>query len=165
VCFGFIGGDRLKFGDVIVAVASLTVVYLLVYVVLSIALVPMNSAWGLNASFVVSVFVSAIIVGYVFAGKILEESRMTSIGKVVVLFAIVIMFIVLIGAGALGHSSALVDENLRNTYSTGSWSNSDWVAYEMVALALDMVVNILGALALGFAGLYLGSMRKPSAKT
>ena len=163
ICFG--GGDGLKFGDIVTAVASLAVIYILVYSVLSIALVPMNSVWGLNVAFVVSVLVSASIVGYVFAGKIQEESRMASIGKIVVLFAFVIMFVVLTGSGAAGHSSALTDENLQNMYQTGSWTNMDWVAYEMVAGVLIIAVNVLGVLALGFAGLYLGSMRKPSAKT
>jgi hypothetical protein len=69
---------------------------------------------------------------------------------VVVLFAFVIMFAVLIGLGAVGHSSALADENLRNTYSTGSWTNIDWVAYEIVELVLAIVVSVLGVLALGF---------------
>ena len=64
----------MEFGDVILAVASLAVVYILIYSVLGIVLVPMNSFWGLNVSFVVSVLVSASIVGYVFAGKIREES-------------------------------------------------------------------------------------------
>lgn len=158
------GGDSLKFGDVVVAAASLAVVYILIYSVLGIALVPMNSVWGLNVAFVVSVLVSASIVGYVFAGKIREESRMVSMGKVVVLFAFVIMLIV-IGSGAMGHSGALVDENLQNMYDTSSWTNMDWVAYETVVGALNTSMNILLALALSFIGLYLGSMHTPSAKT
>ena len=105
-----------------------------------------------------SVLVSGLILGYVFAGKIREESRMVSIGKIVVLFAFVIMLVVLIGSGAVGHSSALVDENLRNTYSTRSWTNTDWVAHEMMAVVLNTSVNVLGVLALGFIGLYAGSM-------
>jgi len=155
----------LKFGDVIVAVASWAVVYLLVYSVLSIALVPMDSFWGLNVAFVVSVLVSALIVGYVFAGKIQEESRMASIGKLAVLSAFVIMFAAMIIYGAIGHYSAAIDEYLQNTYSTDSWTNADWAAYEGVVLVLNTVVNVLGVLVLGFVGLYLGSMRKPSAKT
>jgi hypothetical protein len=145
-------------------VASLAVIYILVYSVLGIVLVPMNSFWGLNGAFVVSVSVSASIVGYVFTGKIREESRMVSIDKVVVLFAFVIMLIV-IGSGAVGHSGALTDENLQNMYDTSSWTNMDWVAYETVVGALNTSVNVLVVLALGFVGLYLGSMHKPSAKT
>ena len=150
----------MKFGDVVTAVATLAVVYVLIYSVLGIVLVPLNSVWGLNVTFFVSVLVSASIVGYVFAGKIREESRMVSIGKIVVLFAFVIMLIVL-GSGLAGHSSALTDENLQNMYDTSSWTNMDWVAYETVMGALMASVNVLVVLALGFVGVYAGSMRKP----
>ena len=165
MCFGFKGGDRLKFSDVIVAVASLAVVYILLYSLLSIALVPLYSMWGINVDFTVSVLVSGLVVGYVFAGKIQEESRMVSIGKVVVLFAAVIMLVALIGSGAISHSGALTDETLQKAYNTSSWTNTDWVAYEMMGLALNTAVNVLLVLVLGFIGLYVGSMRKPSAKT
>jgi hypothetical protein len=154
----------LKFGDVVTAVATLAVVYLLIYSVLGIALVPMNSVWGLNVAFFVSVLVSASIVGYVFAGKIQEESRMVSIGKVVVLFAFVIMLIIL-GSGLAGHSGALSDENLQNMYDTSSWTNMDWVAYETVMGALLASVNVLVVLALGFVGVYAGSMLRKPKKT
>ena len=163
ICFG--GGEGLKFGDVITAVASLAVVTLLVESVLGIALIPMISAWGLDATSIVSFLVSALIVGYVFAGKIREESRMISIGKVVVLFAVVIMFAVRIGYGAIGHYSDMVDENLRKMYSTSSWTTTDWFAYEHMALTELTAVPVVFALAFGFIGLYVGSMRKPSAKT
>jgi hypothetical protein len=163
ICFG--GGDGLKFGDVITAVASLAVVCLLVESVLGIALIPMYSSWGLDATSIVSIFISALIVGYVFAGKIREGSRMISIGKVVVLFAVLIMAVVRIGYGAIGHYSYMVDETLRNMYSTGSWTNTDWFAYEHMALTELTAVPVVFALAFGFIGLYLGSMRKSSAKT
>jgi len=163
ICFG--GGDGLKFGDGITAVASLAVVFILVESVLSIALIPMNSTWGVDVASIVSFLVSGLIVGYVFAGKIREESRMISIGKVVVLFAVVIMFAARIGYGAIGHYSALVDEYLGNMYSTSSWTNTDWFAYEHMMLIELNVVPVVYALAFGFIGLYLGSMRKPSAKT
>jgi phosphoglycerol transferase MdoB-like AlkP superfamily enzyme len=165
VHIGFGGGDGLKFGDVITAVASLAVVFILVNSVLGIALIPMNSTWGLDVTSIVSLLVSALIVGYVFAGKIREESRMISIGKVVVLFAVVIFFAARIGYGAIGHYSALVDENLRNMYSTSTWTNTNWFAHEAMALHLLNAVPVVYALVFGFIGLYLGSMRKPSAKT
>jgi hypothetical protein len=156
------GGDCLKFGDVVVAVASLTVIYVLIYSVLSIALVPMISGWGLNVAFVVSVLVSGLIVGYFFAGRIREEPKMVSIGKMVILFAFVIMLFVLMGSGG-GHSNAMIDENLTNMYDTSSWTNTDWFAYETMAGVGIVSVNVLLALALSFVGLYLGAMLKPSA--
>jgi hypothetical protein len=161
------GGDRLKFGDVIIAVASMTVVLWLVDTVLSFALVPMNPAWGGYVADVVSALVSPLIVGYVFAGKIREESRMASICKLVVLFAVATMLIIMIWGADIGHYNAMVDENLTNTYgktTTSSWTNSVWVAYESMMLNMVVALYIVIALVFGFIGLYLGSMRKPSTK-
>ena len=164
ICFG--GGDGLKFGDVITAVASLVVVELLVASVLNLALVPMSSILGVDVAAIVSFLVSGLVVGYVFAGKIREESRMTSIGKVVVLGAVLVMFVALIGCGATGHYSDMVDENLKSTYSTwSSWTNTEWVAFEHMMLVEWAVFPVVYALVFSFIGLYLGSMRKPSAKT
>jgi hypothetical protein len=82
----FGGGDRLKFGDVIVAVASLDVAFTLIGCLLNFALIPMNTEWGGMIAAIVSILISGLIVGYVFAGKLQEESRRASIAKVVVLF-------------------------------------------------------------------------------
>jgi len=155
----------LKFGDVITAVASWQVVFILVHTVLSIALIPMNSYWGFNVDSIMSFLISALIVGYVFAGKLREESRMISIGKVVVFSAVLTMFAGMIGVSATGHYNAWVDENLRNMYSTGSWTNTDWVAFEHMMLVEWAVFPVVYALAFGFIGLYVGAMRKSSTKT
>jgi hypothetical protein len=155
----------LKFSDVIVAVASLFVVDWLVNAVLNFALIPMSTSFGGDLAFILSALVSAIIVGYIFAGKIREESRMASIGKVVVLFAVVMMLTVWTTGGATGHYGAWVDENLRNMYNTTSWANVDWFWFEMMLLMAITAVYAVFTLVFGFIGLYLGSMRKPSVKT
>jgi hypothetical protein len=148
-----------------VAVASLSVAFFLIDTVLSFALIPMNSAWGGYVADIVSFLVSSLVVGYVFAGKIREESKMASIGKVVVLFAVVTMFFIMIWAAVIGHYNAMIDENLQNMYHTSSWTNSEWVSYETMMLFLVTALYIVFTLVFGFIGLYLGSMRKPSAKT
>ena len=155
----------MKFSDVIVAVASLFVVAWLVNAVLNFALIPMNTSFGGDIAFILSALVSAIIVGYVFAGKIREESRMASIGKVVVLFAVLMMLAVWTTGGATAHYSAWADENLKNMYNTTSWANVDWFWFEMMLLMAITAVYGVFTLVFGFIGLYVGSMRKPSAKT
>jgi hypothetical protein len=155
----------LKFGDVIIAVASLIVAFSLIDTVLSFALIPMNSAWGGYLADIVSLLVSALIVGYVFAGKIQEESRMASIGKVVVLSAFVMMFAVMIWLGSIPHMDAVIDANINSMYPTHGVANTDWVAYEGMMLLFPTALYIVFALVFGFIGLYLGSMRKPSVKT
>jgi uncharacterized membrane-anchored protein YitT (DUF2179 family) len=163
ICFG--GGDGLKFGNVIIVVASLTVAFTLFDCLLNLVLIPANTYWGGMVAVIVSVLVSGLVVGYVFAGKIQEESKKGSIGKIVVLFAVVMMFLVMMVYGAVGHYSLEVDDALRGMYSTGSWTNADWAMYELMALILDSALFTVYALVFGFIGLYVGSMRKSSAKT
>jgi hypothetical protein len=161
--FGFKGGDRLKFGDVILAVATVAVIYVLVYFVLGIALIPsMSSYWGSNSAAIVSMLVAGLVVGGVFAGKIQEESRMRAIGKIAVLFGAVMLFATMIALSANGYYTAWVTEYLQSNYSTGAWTPTDWYAYGQLVLAGQVALNVLLALVLGFIGLYIGSMlRKP----
>ena len=163
MCFGFKGGDRLKFSDAILAVATVTVIYVLVYFVLGVALIPfMGSYWGSNSAAIVSMLVAGLVVGCVFAGKIQEESRTRAIGKIAVLFGAVMSFAVMIALSANGYYSAWVTENLQSMYSTGAWTTTDWYVYEQLAIAGQVALNVLLALVLGFIGLYAGSMlRKP----
>lgn len=90
---------------------------------------------------------------------------MRSIGKIVVLFTAVSIFISLMLYSAVGHYNALADETLQKMFSTGSWTNTDWFTFETMYLYLNTALNAVFDLVLGFIGLYLGSMRKPSAKT
>jgi hypothetical protein len=154
----------LKFGDIIIAVASMAVIFILVVAVLRIALVSVNTASG-DVADIVGILVSALVVGYVFAGKIREESRMTSILKVVVLFVVLMAFGTLMNFGAARHSGLWVDEYIDSTYPSHGVTNNDWMAYEFAVLFGIVGLSAALSFALGFVGLYLGSMRKPSAKT
>lgn len=82
----------MKFDDVITAVASLAVVYMLLDFVLLAVVINVNSYWAPDIATAVSVLVASLIVGYVFAGKIKEESRIGAIGRIVVLFTVVSTF-------------------------------------------------------------------------
>jgi hypothetical protein len=158
----------LKFGDVIITVACLAVVTFLLDTVLALVIVPLNTSWGLDVTLIVSVLISGLIVGYAFAGKIREESRMLSIGEVLVLFAVLVALSVMTQYSAVEHFGPLIDQHLNSTYSkttTSSWTNTDWFAYEMTMLRIYTVLPMIYVLVFGFIGLYLGSMRKPSAKT
>ena len=153
----------MKFGDIITAVASGFVLFIVLDMVLNI---PMTHEWEYTVVELVSLLVAALIVGYVFAGKIREDSRMTSIGQIVVIVGFVTIFLAVMSYAAISpHYTALVDEEFRNATSTSSWTNTDWFANESMALWYNVGMNVLEALALSFVGLYLGSMRKPSTKT
>ena len=158
------GGERLKFGDVVTAVASLTVVYILLELVMLAVMVPVNSYWGPDISTIVSVLVAALIVGYVFAAKINEESRMGAIGRIAVLYTVVLMFftMALMVNPYLGVS---MDEGLESMFSTGGWTTMDWVSYSQLIIVMIVVLNVVFALVFGFIGLYVGSMLRKPKKT
>jgi uncharacterized RDD family membrane protein YckC len=102
----------LKFSDVILAVATVAVIYVLVYYVLGIALIPsMGSYWGLNSAAIVSMLVAGLVVGCVFAGKIQEESKMRAVGKIAVLFGAVMSSATMIALSANGARAILYPES------------------------------------------------------
>jgi hypothetical protein len=159
--FYFGGGDGLKFGDVVTAVASLVVVDTLLNSVLLAVFVPVMSEGGADVAFIISFLVASLIVGYVFALKIQEESRRGAIGSIVVLNTVVVMLAV-IAFIASPLASPAVKESLNSMFNTSGWTNYDWFDAAFMVVALNMVY----ALVFSFIGLYAGSMlRKPSAKT
>jgi len=96
-----------------------------------------------------------------------EESRMASIGKVVVLFAVLMIFVMSMGALSK-HYPLFIDDQLSSMYgttTTNSWTNAQWFWYETAYFMLVATLYAVFSLLFGFIGLYLGSMRKPSAKT
>lgn len=156
----------MKFGDVIIAVASLLLVFWFVNTLLNFVLIPANSSYGGDVANILSVLIAGLVVGYVFAGKLREESRWVSIGKVVVLSAVVMILVVGIMSPLIGHYNAWADENLQKMYkNTASWSNVEWFWYELAWLMAVASIYGLYTLLFSFIGLYVGSMRKPSAKT
>jgi len=161
--FGFKGGDRLKFSDAILAVATTLVIMYPVYFVFGIALIPsMGSYWGQSASGGISLLIAGLLVGFAFAGKIQEESRVRAVGKIALLLATATIFLVIITFSGNSYYWAYIKESLQNMYSTGAWTTTDWFVYEQLALFMNVALNVSLTLVVGFIGLYAGSMlRKP----
>jgi uncharacterized membrane protein len=144
------------------------VIWILLGSLLNLALIPANTSIGGEVSVMISVLISALIVGYVFAGKIREESRMKSIGKIIILFAVLMVISVMMVYAVLPDFRTVLIDALNNMYgasTTASWTHTDWFAHELMLLALEDALFAVYGLVFGFIGLYLGSMRKPTAKT
>ena len=150
----------MKFGDVVTAVASLGVVALLIAAVVTAVLVPMNPVLAFGVTGIPSYLVASLIVGYLFALKIQEESRMGAIGSMVVLFTVVAT-VVELAFMANPLASPAIKEVLESMYNTSAWTNYNWfvMLWEVVAL------KIVFALVLSFIGLYAGSMLRKPKKT
>jgi len=155
------GGDRLKFGDIITAVASLTVIYILLESVLLAVFVQVNSYWGADVALILSILMASLIVGYMFAAKIHEESKRGAISRIVVLFTLVLAFYTM-ASFTNPYTSDAMKEGLESMFSTGGWTTMDWVSYSAFLMEMMVALYVVLALVFGFIGLYAGSMlRKP----
>ena len=150
----------MRFEDIVMCVASIAVIFTLILFPLDMVLV---SALGLNwiqLSLIVSFFLSALISGYIFAGK-LWEARREAITKVSVLWAALNMLIVLITPAGLADWGSKVKEAYQGQYGT-TLSTQEWYCWEIMHQDLSMFSTVGLALLLGFIGLYVGSMlRRP----
>jgi len=152
----------LKFSDIVICVASMAVILVLLIAPLGMVFV---SAWGLESGYMVSlavaVFISALISGYIFAGKV-WEARRESIAKITVLWAVLVMLMVGLGSATIADLGPMIKEGYQGQYGT-TLSTSEWVYFESMHYDAFMFMTVGMVLLLGFIGLYVGSMlRKPS---
>jgi len=108
-------------------------------------------------AFIISFLVASLVVGYVCALKIHEDSKIKAIGVIVVLstFTFMLFFSVWI-SNPFG--SPWFKESLNNEFNTSGWTNYDWDAYSALMASVIAII----ALVITFIGLYAGSMlRKP----
>ncbi len=154
----------MKFSDVITAVASLVVAYVLLDLVLSAIIIPVNSYWGPDVATIVSILVASLVVGYLFATKIHEASRIKAIGRIVVLSAVVLMFYAM-GFFANPYVDVATQEGLESMFSTSEWTTWDWVSYTSLMMIMVVALYVIYTLVFGFIGLYLGSMLKKPRKS
>jgi hypothetical protein len=154
-----------KFGDVITAVASLTVISLLLVFLFLAVLVPVDSTWGLDVANTLSILVASLIVGYVFAVKIQEDSRMRAVGKIAVLSTVVMAFATMTSLAVNPYMGAYMDESIASMFTTSGWTTVDWLSYSHVVVMMIVAVNCVFALVFSFIGLYAGSMLRKPKKT
>jgi glycerol uptake facilitator-like aquaporin len=158
---GLGGGDCLKFSNVVVATASVVLIGFLLDSVVRIPLLPVSSAsMSELLAWIIAFLVTSLIVGYVFALKIQEESRIKAIGKIVVLSSLAVMLLVMVWfANPLANPA--IKDTMTSMFSTSGWTNADWSAYSAFLATVDVVV----AAVLIFIGLYVGSMLRKPEKT
>ena len=156
----------MKFGDLVMIVASIAVIFALIAFPLEMlwfsALgISDMSNWGYMVSLIVSLFLSALINGYIFAEKI-WESRRESITKITVLWAALMMLFAIIVPASIADWGLSVKEEYLAANPGATLSTSEWVTWEMMFLDMFTLLLVGMALVLGFIGLYVGSMlRKP----
>ena len=158
----------MRFGDVVMAVASMAVILALIAFPLDMVLFSalgisgMNN-WGSIACLIVSLFLSALISGYIFAGKI-WEARREAITKITVLWSALVMLVAIIVPATLADWGPQTKEEYQAAYPGTTLSTSEWVTWQMMYLDSFMFLVVGIALVLGFIGLYVGSMLRRPAK-
>jgi len=156
----------LRFGDYVICVALMAVILALIAFPLDMVLfsamgISGMSSWGSLACLIVSLFFSALISGYVFAGKIWEARRET-IAKTAVLWAALVMLVAIIVPATLADWGLKTKEEYLAMYPGAILSTGELVAWEMMSLDAFMFFVVGLALVFGFIGLYVGSMlRRP----
>jgi hypothetical protein len=151
----------LKFGDVVLATASLALIGFLLNSVLRVAFIPLASADVSELlAWIIAFLVTSLIVGYVFALKIQEASRIKAIGKIVVLSSLAVMLLIMVWF-ANPMANPAIKGTITSMFNTSGWTNSDWSVYSALLATVDTVV----ALVFNFIGLYAGSMLKKSKNT
>lgn len=156
----------MKFGDVVTTVAVSVVITVLIHFPIMIALIPaLGPYWGVNVSVIISILLSVLIVGYVFAGKIWEESRTKAIAKITILAALLMAFSVIMQLAAFADWTPWVKEIYSEANPGAELSAFEWYAVESVYLGAQVFLNVIIVLVLGFIGLYFGSMLKQPAKS
>ena len=152
----------MKFSNVIIATVSLVLLGLILDAFLLVAFIPMNNnSLSDLLAFIIAYLISSLAVGYVFALKIQEGSRINATGIIDVLstFTFMLFYSVWI---ANTYGGAWFTESLNNMFNPSGWTHYEYAAYSAL---LASVVTII-AFVIIFIGLYVGSMlRKPSTKT
>ena len=154
----------MKFSDVIIATASLLLLGLILNAFFLVAFGSLSaSSMSDVLATIVSGLVTSLIVGYVFASEIQEESRIKAIGVIVVLSGFALLIFMTIWM-ATPFAYPWMQDSLNSMFNktTLQWTDYDLNAYAALADAIEVIMGIV----ISFIGLYIGSMlRKPSAKT
>ncbi len=153
----------MRFGDVLIAVATLFLITVLVSYPLETMLIPtLGFYWGPTLGALVSVLISSLIAGYIFARKIFEGGK-ESIARISVLFAVLMIFSIVINNAALGEDfTQWVHETYQEANPTASLSTFEWYVVGGLFIGSQMFMNAITLLPLSFVGLYVGSIfRKP----
>ena len=150
----------MKFGDLVISVASIAVISALIHAPLDFVFVSaLGLASGPTVSTFVSFFLSTLICGYIFSGKI-REARRETIAKITVLWT-AFVFLILQFKPTQAHWGQFADE----AYQGQNWSNLSTIErlhWEIMYLDIFVFLFVVLALVLGLIGLYVGSMLRKS---
>ena len=157
----------MRFGDVVISVASIAVIFALITYPLEMVFfsalgISGMTSWGYIVNLILSLFLSALIGGAIYAGKI-WEARREAITKIGILWAALVMLFGLIVPGSIADYGSMIKEAYLAANPGATLSTFEWVTWEYMYLDMFMFLMVTIALVLGFIGLYIGSkLRRPA---
>jgi hypothetical protein len=158
-----VGGDGVKFGDAATAVALYGVLQILIAFPLAIMMlqtlgVTMLAHYGAGLT---AVFLSMLIVGYLF-GEEIQKGRRDAILRIVVLSAFYELLVVVFQPTLADWVPFAIDTP-KEAFAGTPVTTVEWFLYNLSRRG-NLFSGILIVMGLGFIGLYAGSMlRKPKA--
>jgi hypothetical protein len=159
------GGGKLRFDDVVTAVASLFLVTVLISYPLETVLISILGLFsGPLIGAMVSVLLGALIIGYVFSGRT-ENCRKEAIVRISVLFTVLMVFSIILNNAVLGQDfTKWFHETYQESNPTASLTTFEWFLVGGPFIGSQMFMNIIVLFPFSFIGLYAGSTLKKTTK-
>ena len=148
----------MRFGDIIVAVASLFLVTFLISYPLEIALIQiLGLSLAPTIGALVSVLLGGLIIGYIFSQKI-GNGRKEVIVTISILFTVLMIFSIILNNAVLGnYFTNWVNETYQESNPTESLTSFEWFVVGGLFIGSQMFMNIIILFVFSFIGLYSGS--------
>jgi hypothetical protein len=154
----------LKFGDIVTAVATYAVLQVLIAFLLTSVALP---AFGVTMvahywAGLTAVFLSMLIVGYLFREEIRKSSR-DAILRIIILSAFYELLVVVFQP-TLADWIPFAIKTPTETFAGTTVTTLEWFLYDLSRRG-NMVFNVLIVMGLGYIGLYGGSKLKQTPKS
>ncbi len=148
----------MRFGDIIIAVASLFLVTFLISYPLEIVLIQiLGLSLAPTIGALVSVLLGGLIIGYIFSRKI-GNNRKEAIVTISILFTVLMIFSIILNNAVLGnYFTDWVNETYQESNPTESLTSFEWFVVGGLFIGSQMFMNIIILFVFSFIGLYSGS--------
>ena len=149
----------MKFGDVIIAVASLFLITVLISYPLEIVLISLLGLyWAPTIGALISVLLGGLIIGYIFSGKT-DGGKKEVLVKISVLFTVLMLFSIVLNNAVLGeYFTDWVQESYMESNPTASLTTFEWFLVGGLFIGSNMFMNAIVLFVFSLIGLFAGSI-------
>ena len=148
----------MKFGDIIIAVASLFLITILISYPLEVLLISfLDLSLAPTVGAIISVLLGAVTVGYIFSGKITNGNKWVIV-KISALFTVLMLFSIVLNNAVLGnYFTQWIQETHMESNPSASLSTFEWFLVGGLFIGSQMFMNATVLLVFSLIGLFVGS--------